>query len=138
MCIVYLYFFRAMKAQNFDRNRLPYKGYMQPFCAWFGIITITCVVFCYGYAIFLPGSFTVGDFFIYYLMIFVAVILYLGWKVVKKTKIIPAKDVDLIWDAPIIDAYEDALEEEHVGLWRDVGNMFGKCFMKRKKGDAES
>ena len=30
MCITYLRFYYATKAQGFDRNRLPYTGYFQP------------------------------------------------------------------------------------------------------------
>ena len=120
MCIVYIFFYRATVVQGFDRNRLPYKGYLQPFCAWLGLISMTCVVCCYGYGIFLPGNFTVGDFFIYYLMIFVAIGIYGFWKIFKKTKLVPAKEVDLIWEAPIIDAYEERLVEEDEPIWSEI------------------
>lgn len=81
---------------------------------------MTCVVCCYGYGIFLPGNFTIGDFFIYYLMIFVAIGIYVFWKIFKKTKLVPAKDVDLIWEAPIIDAYEERLVEEDEPVWSEI------------------
>lgn len=129
MAIVYLFFYRAMKAQGFDRSKLPYKGWLQPFCGWFGLITMFIVLCCYGYAIYLPGNFTVGDFFIYYLMVFVNIIIYVGWKLYKKTRIIPAKEVDLIWEAPAIDAYEATLVEENDdNLWGAV-----KKLLKLKK-----
>ncbi|KXT09208.1 hypothetical protein AC579_3498 [Pseudocercospora musae] len=123
MCIVYIFFHRAMKAQNFDRNLLPYKGYLQPFCAWLGLVTMTVVVACYGYSVFLPGTFTVGDFFIYYCMIFVAIGLYLFWKIFKKTKVVPALEVDLIWEAPMIDAYEEQLDEDDPSFRSEIRKL---------------
>ncbi|KKY21631.1 putative amino acid permease [Phaeomoniella chlamydospora] len=142
MCLVYIFFHRAMQAQNFSRDTLPYKGYFQPYSAWAGLIFMIFVVCCYGYAIFLPGSFSVGDFFIYYLMVFVCIVLYLGWKFIKKTKVIPALEVDLIWEAPAIDAYEVALAEEEDddnsdgGLWDEVRRWRRTKFGK-KNGDHE-
>ena len=142
MCLVYIFFHRAMQAQNFSRDMLPYKGYFQPYSAWAGLIFMIFVVCCYGYAIFLPGSFSVGDFFIYYLMVFVCIVLYLGWKFIKKTKVIPALEVDLIWEAPAIDAYEVALAEEEDddnsdgGLWDEVRRWRRTKFGK-KNGDHE-
>ncbi|KIX08187.1 uncharacterized protein Z518_02843 [Rhinocladiella mackenziei CBS 650.93] len=123
MALVYLFFYRAMKAQGFDRDRLPYKGWFQPFCAWYGLISMTFVVFCYGYAIFLPGAFDVGDFFIYYCMIIVCVVLYISWKLFKRTKVIPAREVDLVWEAPTIDAYEASLVDQDIGLWTELRKM---------------
>ncbi len=55
MCIIYIFFYRALKAQGFDRKDLPYIGWAQPYCAWFGLATMTFTVVCYGYTTFLPG-----------------------------------------------------------------------------------
>jgi yeast amino acid transporter len=55
MCIIYLYFYRALKVQGFDRKQLPYFGWGQPYCAWFGLVTMTFTVIVYGYTTFLPG-----------------------------------------------------------------------------------
>jgi amino acid transporter len=128
MATVYLFFYRAMKAQKFNRDGLPYKGWFQPYCAWYGLICMSAVVCCYGYAIYLPGSFTVGNFFIYYLMLFVVLILCVGWKLIKRTKLIPALEVDLIWEAPAIDAYEATLLDDDNGLWDSL-----KTWLKHKK-----
>lgn len=71
-----------------------------------------------------------GTFFSYYTMVFVCPILYVGWKVVKTTKVIKPEEADLVsdrastildclsllgqwianpeqaWERPVIDAYE--------------------------------
>jgi amino acid transporter len=55
----------------------------------------------------------------------VAPILYFGWKFTKKTKIIPPEDVDLVWEAPIVDAYEASFTEKPVGFWSELVHMLG-------------
>jgi amino acid transporter len=130
ICVTYLFFYRALRAQNIDRRTLPYYGYFQPYSAWIGLIWMTCVVCCYGYSTFLPGKFTVGDFFTYYTMVLAAPVLFFGWKIIKRTKFIKAQDADLVWDGPVIDAYEATFTEYSPGFWTEIAQMFG---FRRKK-----
>jgi amino acid transporter len=130
ICVTYLFFYRALRAQNMDRRTLPYYGYFQPYSAWIGLIWMTCVVCCYGYSTFLPGKFTVGDFFTYYTMVLAAPVLFFGWKIFKRTKFIKATEADLIWDRPVIDAYEATFTEYSPGFWTEILQMFG---FRRKK-----
>jgi amino acid transporter len=89
------------------------------------------IVFTYGYSSFKPWN--VQDFFIYYAMLILAPILYIFWKVLKRTKYIPLKEVDLIWDAPVIDAYEATFYEPPVSFWVEMIQIVG---LKRKgRGD---
>jgi len=55
MCIIYIFFYRALKAQGVDRQTLPYVGWWQPYCAWVGLAVMIFTVVCYGYTTFLPG-----------------------------------------------------------------------------------
>ena len=113
MCIIYLYFYRALKAQGFNRRQLPYFGWGQPYCAWFGLVTMIFTVTAYGYTTFLPGckcfrhwnpwyllmtdsGWDVGTFFSYYTMCFVCPILYVGWKIVRKSKLVKPEEADLV------------------------------------------
>lgn len=123
--ITYIFFYRACKAQGVDRKSLPYYGYFQPYCAWIGLIFMTTVVFVYGYSTFLPGNWSIADFFTYYTMVLVAPVLYFGWKVVKRTKIVKAEDADLVWDRPVIDLYEATYMEDATSFWTEILQMFG-------------
>jgi amino acid transporter len=131
---------------------VKYVGWWQPFCAWFGLGTMIFTVSCYGYATFLPGWWDVGTFFSYYTMCFVCPILYVGWKVWWKTKVIKPEDagmcfrhtisclfgpviltliaLDLVWERPVIDRYEASVVEQHIGFWEEVMIMMG--FKKKK------
>ncbi|KAF1808844.1 hypothetical protein P152DRAFT_517199 [Eremomyces bilateralis CBS 781.70] len=134
ICSTYLKFYYATKAQNFDRSKLPYTGYLQPWCGWIGLCWMIFVVFTYGYASFKPWS--VKNFFINYTMVLLAPVLFIFWKLVKRTKWIPSSQVDLIWEAPIIDAYELTFYEPPLSFWVEMLQLMG---IKRKgKGDRRS
>lgn len=125
MCITYLAFFYACKAQGLDRKTLPYCGYFQPYSAWIALIWLVVIVFVYGYSVFLPGFWKIDDFFSYYTMVGVAPCLYLFWKFFKKTKTIKSSKADLVWDAPLIDAYEASFVTPPVGFWTEMVQMVG-------------
>lgn len=123
MCLTYIFFYRALKAQGIDRDTLPYKGWFQPYSAWVGLVCETFVLACYGYETFLPGNWDLGTFFSYYTMVFVAVVTYAGWKLLKRTKVVKPEEADLIWDKPVIDAYEASIKTKPVGFWNEVLQM---------------
>ncbi|KAF2127623.1 hypothetical protein P153DRAFT_294867 [Dothidotthia symphoricarpi CBS 119687] len=125
MCITYLSFYKACKVQGLDRKTLPYRGWFQPWGTWVALIFEIVVVFVYGYSTFLPGNFTLDSFFTYYTMVGVAPILFVFWKVFKKTKWVSAHKVDLTWDAPLIDAYEASFITPPVGFWTEVIQLVG-------------
>ncbi|QSZ29196.1 hypothetical protein DSL72_003707 [Monilinia vaccinii-corymbosi] len=125
MCTIYLFFFRALKVQGIDRSTLPYVGWCQPYCAWVGLAAMTFTVGCYGYTTLLPGWWDTGTFFSYYTMVLVCPILYMGFKVVKKTKLVKPEEADLVWERPTIDAYEASVVEKHLSFWSEVKIMMG-------------
>jgi len=133
MSITYLFWWRALKVQGFDRNKLPYKGWFQPYSAYIGVIWMTFVLFCYGYTAFKPWS--LDDFFIYYTMLIAAVVFFIGWKIVKRTKFVKSSELDLVWEAPAIDAYEATFYEPPMGFWREMLLLFG-IKLNKPGGDA--
>jgi len=76
MCITYLFFYRALKVQGYDRKTLPYNGWGQPYVAWLGLAFMIATVATYGYTVFLPGWWNTGTFFTYYTMVFVCAVLF--------------------------------------------------------------
>lgn len=123
MCITYIFFYRACQAQGLDRNTLPYKGYFQPYCAWIALIWLIVVTCAYGYTSYIPWS--VSSFFSNYTMQLFIPPLFLIWKVVHKTKIVKPHEADLVWERPVIDAYEETFMEPPVGFWKEIGQMVG-------------
>lgn len=84
---------------------------------------VTIILFIQGYTVFLPGQWSTQTFFFYYAMIIVCAVLFIGWKVIKKTKFVKPEEADLVWDKPIIDAYE-ASRDPPLGIWEDIWTTF--------------
>lgn len=128
MCTIYLFFYRALSAQGYSRDALPYKGWGQPYVAIAGVVLFSAVLAIYGYATFY--AFDVGTFMTYYAMCFIDIVLWVGFKVWKRSKVVGAEEADLVWERPAIDAYEGGCEEP-VGLWREIWE--GVRFWEGKK-----
>jgi len=58
-------------------------------------------------------------------MVAVCPVLYVGWKLLKKTKIVKKEECDLVWEKPAIDAYEASFVEVPGGFWGDVRKRLG-------------
>ncbi|KAM0185797.1 hypothetical protein ACHAPI_011991 [Fusarium lateritium] len=125
ICITYVFWYKACQVQGLDRSTLPYYARFQPYSAWISGVFLTGVVCTYGYTVLTPGGWDVGTFFTYYTMLFLAPFLYFGWKFTKKTKLIKPEEADLVWDGPLIDAYEASYDEEDVGFFREILQMGG-------------
>jgi amino acid transporter len=129
ICVTYLCFYNACKAQGLDRKTLPYYGRFQPYCGYIGLVWMVVIVLTYGYTSFYPWN--VQNFFIYYAMLIVAPCTFLGWKLLKRTRFIGPLQADLVWERPIIDAYEATFIDKPVGFWVEMLQLIG---IKRRKG----
>ncbi|VEU21088.1 DEKNAAC101943 [Brettanomyces naardenensis] len=107
---VYLQFLKCLKAQGIDREDFIFKGWWQPYQAWFGIFIIICMLGAQGYYVFLPDSWNVPSFLFSYIMIFIDVGLFVGWKVIKRTKFISPHEADLVTGMDEVNAHERYLE----------------------------
>ncbi|KAL7791568.1 amino acid permease/ SLC12A domain-containing protein [Trichoderma ceciliae] len=108
VCVSYLCFHRALKAQGISRDSLPYKAWFMPYAAWYALVWTFVMAFVGGYTVFLPlpGYWNVPDFLFSYAMIFVYPVLYFGYKFVRKTKILKPEEVDLFEDIDEIEEYQ--------------------------------
>lgn len=134
MSITFLNYYRACQVQGVDRKKMPYYGYFQPYGAYISLFAHTLIVLGYGYYAFSP-KWDVEIFFQNYSMQILAVLLYIGWKLVKKTKYVRPHEVDLVWERPIIDAYENSITEPAVGFWVEMLQMVG---FRRNKMNADA
>lgn len=81
------------------------------------------IVLFYGYSSFTPWD--VSTFFTYYTMLILAPILFIGWKLVHRTKFVKSTEADLVWEAPVIDAYEASFVNPPVGFWTEMLTLVG-------------
>ncbi|CAE6435859.1 unnamed protein product [Rhizoctonia solani] len=97
LCIGYLRFHAAIKAQGYTREELPYRAPFQPFTAWFALVMVTLITFFSGFKVFLKGQFSVADFLSNYINIFVFLGVYITWKLYTRDRQLcrPATKIDL-------------------------------------------
>ncbi|KAI0880484.1 amino acid permease/ SLC12A domain-containing protein [Annulohypoxylon maeteangense] len=130
MSLTYIFFYNATKAQGIDRRSLPYYGYFQPYCGYIGMAWMVIIEGIFGYSVFLPGKFNVGDFFAFYTMAMVAFCTFFGWKIYRRTKFVAPAQADLVWEKPAIDAYEASHNEPPTRFRDEIRAMF---FGNRKR-----
>jgi len=123
MGVTYICFYHACKAQGVDRKTFPYTGWLQPWCGYLGTAWMTMIVFCFGYASFAPWS--TDGFFSNYTMLLIAPVTFTFWKVLKKTKFVKPLEADLVWERPVVDAYEESFLSPPIGFWAELGQLVG-------------
>ncbi|CAH0024488.1 unnamed protein product [Clonostachys rhizophaga] len=91
----YLRFYYACKKQNIDRNELPYKSPFQPYYSWVCLTFFILLLLTSGWQTFLKGRWDTKTFVASYFNIPFVLLLYFGYKFIKKTKIIPLDEVPI-------------------------------------------
>ena len=106
MSYTFICFRNAYKVQGLSRDCLPYKGFGQPYIAWYALTATFTMTFVSGYTVFLGGQWSVPTFLFSYTMIAVFPILFVAWKLLKRTKWLKPSEVDLYRDVEEIEEYQ--------------------------------
>ncbi|KAM9936699.1 hypothetical protein OXX80_003757 [Metschnikowia pulcherrima] len=107
LCFVYVFFYRALKAQGIDRQTLPFVGWYQPWLAIIGGSLTFIMIFVGTYETFLPGQWSVSSFLFSYLMIFIDIAIFVFYKVVFRSKWKKPEEVDLITGLKEVEQHEE-------------------------------
>jgi yeast amino acid transporter len=106
MCYTYIAFRRAYLSQYGSSDFLPYKPLLpQPYAAWYGLAGCFIMTFVGGYTVFIDDNWDIPTFLFSYTMIGVFPELFVGWKVLKKTRWLKPGEVELRKDVEEIEAY---------------------------------
>jgi amino acid transporter len=95
LCICFLRYYAACKAQGIHRDFLPFKGRLQPYSAWVGAIGSGIIVLVSGFSVFLTGNWSTADFIANYIGIPIYIVPYVVWKIFKRTKLARSSTTDL-------------------------------------------
>jgi amino acid transporter len=125
--ITYLHFYYTMQKQGIDRSTLPYRGYLQPYAAWYALIGTFLMTLILGYTVFINGNWDTTTFFTSYTMVGFFFVAFVFWKVVKRTKYVRlgTADLKLGTTKDDIDLYEALYEKPRRGK---VGAYFNGWF----------
>ncbi|KAK6214556.1 hypothetical protein LQW54_004277 [Pestalotiopsis sp. IQ-011] len=91
--ITYLRFQYGCRAQGIDRRELPWAAPLQPYLSWASLAMFVLLLLTSGYTTFLKGHWDTEVFVSSYINIPIIFVLYFGYKLVKKTSVIPLKDI---------------------------------------------
>ncbi|CAK4030833.1 amino acid permease [Lecanosticta acicola] len=112
--ICHIAFMRALSVRGQSRDTLPYKAFWQPWFSWYGIFFNVLIIITNGFTAFMPWS--TSGFFVAYVSLIIFVALYLGHKVVYRTRFVNPADADLDSGRKEVDAVEIE-EAEPTTLW---------------------
>ncbi|KAL8715202.1 MAG: hypothetical protein Q9220_001160 [cf. Caloplaca sp. 1 TL-2023] len=104
--IASLRFRAAVKVQG-KEHLLPFKNWTYPWGPWFSVILNSFLILVQGWSSFSP-SFDVVTFFSLYIELPIMLVMYVGWKLLKGTRIVRLSDMDLETDAYPADVVSSA------------------------------
>ncbi|KAK8003622.1 subtilase [Apiospora arundinis] len=94
ICICHLRFMKALAAKGTSRDILPYRAPLQPYLTWFGLFFCVLILLTNGFTAFINWS--TSDFFAAYISLILFIVLFVGHKVIMRTKPVKLADVDLM------------------------------------------
>ena len=110
ICIAYLQFFKALKAQGIDRDTLVFKSFFQPYTCIFALSFFTMIIFFNGFDTFYP--FDITKFATAYVGVPIYFLLYGFWKVFKRTKWVKPAEADIFTGKAALDAADSQWPEQ--------------------------
>lgn len=119
--ITYIRFHKAMSYQRL-LDTLPYKTPLQPYAAYVILSILTVLTLTNGFQVFFPHVWTVGGFLAAYITIPIFLALYLGHKVIKRTRfLIPVPEIDVVTYKKEMDEF-CAYDEEPIpkNVWQKI------------------
>ncbi|KAK6076704.1 Dicarboxylic amino acid permease 3 [Seiridium cupressi] len=93
--ITYLRFQYGCKAQGIDRRELPWSAPLQPYLTWFSLAVFMFLLLTSGYTVFIKGQWSTQTFVSSYINIPIILALYFGYKLTKRTKLVPLTEVPI-------------------------------------------
>ena len=100
--VAYIQFHKALIAQGVDRNTLVFKSPFQPYLAYFSLFYFAIITLFNGFWVFKP--FGIEDFATSYIGIPIYLLLYLFWKIFKRTAFVRPSEADIFTGKAALDA----------------------------------
>ncbi|TFK39733.1 general APC amino acid permease [Crucibulum laeve] len=104
MNLTYVFFYRGLKAQGFDRRVNAYYNRWQPYVAYWGIFWTLFFTLINGFEVFF--NWNTSSFFTAYVNIPIFLVLYFGFKITKRTKFWKPTEMDFVTGIPTMEETE--------------------------------
>ncbi|TVY36209.1 putative proline-specific permease [Lachnellula subtilissima] len=115
ICVAYIRFHKALKAQGVDRNTLVFRSHFQPYTAWMALIFFALIIIFNGFDVFVGehhSHWNVTNFLIAYIGIPIFFCLYGFWKIFKRSPLIQPADADITTGKAALDAADEKWPEQ--------------------------
>ncbi|KAI7896260.1 amino acid permease/ SLC12A domain-containing protein [Mucor mucedo] len=120
IAVVHIRFRQAFVAQGRSMDDLPFKAFGYPYSAYIAIALTTFVIFGQGYNAFYP-EFNGTKFVQNYIGLVPVTVWYIGYKLIRKSKVIPLMDVDFeTGRVTRLDIEQDDAEDKVLPWYRKV------------------
>lgn len=119
--ICHIAFMRALKAQNIDRDTLPFKSWGGRPLAIYGVVFCAIITITQGFTAFVPWN--TEEFFIAYISLILFALLYIGHKLVTRSKFISPLEAD-VHTGKFEDEISETWEESSASGWKKMVNKF--------------
>jgi amino acid transporter len=86
-------FMRVLAVRNITRDTLPYKAAWQPYFAWYGLFFNVLIIITSGFTAFIPWN--TANFFTAYISVILFIVMYIGHKVILRTKFVSSLEADV-------------------------------------------
>lgn len=125
--VFHIRFMKALKVQGIDRmTALNYRSPFQPYGSYFSLVICVLIIFIKNFTVFLGHKdFPYKTFITGYIVLPFFVIMFVGFKLIKKTKFVPLHEIDLETFRDVVDAEEKVMaekEEEERAIREAQGN----------------
>jgi amino acid transporter len=118
ICYCHIAFMRALKAQNMDRDTLPFKSWGGKYLAMYGLGFCGIITLTQGFTAFVPWD--VKSFFIAYISLILFAVLYAGHKIVTRSKFIDPARADLLTGKLNEEELSDTWVESPRSGWKKI------------------
>ncbi|KAG2203612.1 hypothetical protein INT47_011706 [Mucor saturninus] len=120
IAVVHIRFRQAFVAQGRSMDDLPFKAFGYPYSAYIAIALTTFIIFGQGYNAFYP-EFNGTKFVQNYIGLVPVTVWYIGYKLIRKSKVIPLMDVDFeTGRVTRLDIEQDDAEDKVLPWYRKV------------------
>ncbi|KAI3317642.1 amino acid permease/ SLC12A domain-containing protein [Xylariaceae sp. AK1471] len=92
---VYLRFFYACRRQSISRDSLPWAAPLQPYLTWWALFLQVLLLITGGFSTFIHGRWSTETFISSYINIPIFAILYFGFKMIRRSKIVSLDKVPI-------------------------------------------
>ncbi|WVW84490.1 hypothetical protein I302_106524 [Kwoniella bestiolae CBS 10118] len=106
ICVTYVRFEKGLRDQGIDKSTLPYTSFLnkKAFAAKYAIVMISIILFFSAWSVFLKGNWDTATFVTNYLPLWLFPLLWVGYKLIKKTRFVRSTEMDFVSGLDVVEA----------------------------------